>query len=251
MAKGVSLRPCDAVEGGGLLDDEDIRITEARFTMFDYGGKSNAVPALQITMDRMDGTNPIQQYYSMGKATDWTPADDGKSLLPIGKSAQLVRTSNGMLFMESVTNSGFPEDKLLDGDPSVLDGLECHVNRIAIVREGLSSGKDKTVLTVSKIHRLPWEKETPKGKGKGKSTKAASKGNGKDEDEVQAAAMEFVLGVIAENPDGYEKNKLPNEVFKKFDKADPLRGKLVGLVFKDEFLNTGPWKYEGGKLFPA
>ena len=68
---------------------------------------------------------------------------------------------------------------------------------------------------------------------------------------LQAKAMEFVLEVVGANPDGIDKNKLAPAAFEKFPKDDPDRGGIIALIFKDEYLSNGPWKYEGGRLFPA
>lgn len=265
---GVSLKPSNFVEGGGLLDDEDVKITESRFVMFDYGGKAQPVPALMWKLDRMDGSEPISQYWSMGKAVDWIPSDNGKELVPIGRATQLVSNSNGYLLITSVINAGFPESKLAD-DISVFDGMEVHVNRVAAPkREGITSQKENaTILTVSKILAMPGESSkatAQKGKGKTTAAAAATKSKAKSKashkasnDDVSALAMEFVLSLLgdaekmAPYPDGIPKAKLAPEAFAVFPKDDPNRSAIVQLVFNDTFLNEGPWKYEGGKISAA
>lgn len=260
---GVSLKPSDAVAGGGLLDDEDVKIVESKFTMFDYGGKAQPVPALMWKLDRMDGTDPISQYWSMGKALDWIPSDDGKELVPIGRATELIESSNGMLLITSVINAGIPESKLGD-DATIFEGMECHVNRIAApVRKGLNQAEGKTILTVTKIHKLPWEKAaaTPaaKGKGGGKRKPAAGKGKAAaavDDGaaDIDALATEFILGVLANDetmqgfPDGIPKAKLAPECFATLASDDPNRSAIVRKVFDDTFLNAGPWSYTGGKI---
>jgi hypothetical protein len=256
---GVSLKPCDAVEGGGLLDDVDVKITESRFAMFDYGGKAQPVPAIMWKLDAMDGGEPVTQYWSIGKSLDWMPSDDGKELMPIGRATQLVSSSNGMLLLSSLVNAGLPESKL-GADISVLDGMECHVNRVAApVRKGLANQKEnQTILVVTKIHKLPWEKDSgkntskqqPKGSAKSRSA-AKSNSSGPD---TEAVATEFLLSILSDDdimkdyPDGIPKAKLAPVAFSKFAVNDPNRSAVVQLVFKDEFLNSGPWTYSGGKV---
>jgi hypothetical protein len=258
---GVSLKPCDAVEGGGLLDDVDVKIAESRFAMFDYGGKAQPVPAIMWKLDAMDGGEPVTQYWSIGKSLDWMPSDDGKELMPIGRATQLVSGSNGMLLLTSLINSGFPETKL-GADISILDGMECHVNRVAApVRKGLPNQKEnQTILVVTKIHKLPWEKDAPAAAA-GKSKKGSKNGSSgskattaKSTDNAEAVATEFLLGVLSNDdimkdyPDGIPKAKLAPHAFSTFPADDPNRSAVVQLVFKDEFLNSGPWTYSGGKV---
>jgi hypothetical protein len=259
---GVSLKPCDAVEGGGLLDNEDVKVTESRFAMFDYGGKAQPVPAIMWKLDRMDGSAQVIQYWSIGKSTDWMPSDDGKELLPIGKVTELVSSSNGMLLLSSLVNAGLSESKLGE-DISIFDGMECHVNRVAApTRKGMVNQKENaTVLIVSKIHKLPWEKSTKSGSKTTKpksGSKTAKPGKDTTEDkevDIEALATEFVLGILSDGdkmlstyPDGIPKAKLAPEAFAAFPQKDPNRSAIVQILFKDEFLKTGPWKYEGGKI---
>lgn len=259
---GVSLKPSDATKGGGLLDDEDVKVVESKFVMFDYGGKAQPVPALHWKLDAMDGSEPLSQYWSMGKATDWIPSDDGKELVPIGRATQLVESSNGMVLITSAINAGFPESKLGD-DVTIFEGMECHVNRVAAPeRKGMVNRKEnQTILTVSKIHKMPWEKDTTtkKGKAKGKGGgKAAAKEATETSASLEEIATEFILNILSDEermashyPDGIPKAKLAPEAFSVFAVGDPNRSAIVQLVFKDEFLSAGPWKYEGGKVTMA
>jgi hypothetical protein len=266
---GVSLKPSQAVEGGGLLDDVDVKVVEARFAMFDYNGSQQPVPTIKLSLDVMDGSEPIQQYWSVGKSLDWIPSDDGKELVPIGKATQLVTTSNGMILLASLVNAGFPESKI-DEDISVLEGMECHVNRVAAPkREGLNTNnegkkRDNTILTITKIIKYPWDADTktksttkPRAKASSKSKpKTTTKTDTKTESttDVNAAAEAFVLEVLSDDetlqnyPDGIPKAKLIPEALARLKSDDPNRAFIVKKVFEDEFLNSGPWTYEGGKV---
>ena len=256
---GVSFNPKDAVVGGGLLDDEDIKVIKSRFAMFDYNGTQTPAPAIKWVIDRLDGSDPIEQYWTVGKGTDWMPTDDGKGLEPIGRATQLVNSSNGMLLLNSLINAGTPSD-VMGEDISVFDGLECHVNRVAADRKGMdnknSKGRELTVLTVTKIHKAPWDEEKSKSKNK---TKGKGKGKGTDKAEesgptLEEKATEFLIEVLTDPattekyPDGIPKAKLPPLAFSKFPADNPDRSGIVATVFKDEFLSNGPWNYSGGKL---
>jgi hypothetical protein len=254
---GVSLKPSEAVEGGGLLDDVDVKVVEAKFAMFDYNGTATPVPAILLKLDAMDDTEPLLQYFSVGKALDWMPSDDGKELVPIGKATQLVSSSNGMLLLQSIVNAGFPESKLGD-DISVLEGMECHVNRIAApVRKGLTQKEGKTILTITKIHKYPWEDTPSKGKAKSSKGSKVAKAKPKTQEatvDAESATTDFILGVLTNEdtmskyPDGIPKVKLVPEAFSSLKSTDPNRQVIIKKVLEDDFLNAGPWVYESGKL---
>lgn len=247
MPETASFKPSEMGEGGGLLDDVDVTLKECRVCTWDYNGTvPTAVPAIKVVMQLTDGGDTAEQYWSAGSPKDWMPSDDGKKLVAIGKQTVLVRSSNAGILMESILNSGFPEDKLGD-DISVLEGMEAHLMRVpapkrgGLVKKARADGREfeDTILTVSKIHKLPWEK---KGKAKGKATDEAGGGD----EAVKASAEAALMAVLAQHPDGVTKQQIPGLVFKEVDAKDPNRNEVVKLVFTDDFLKVGPWSFEDG-----
>lgn len=250
------LRPSGFSEGGGLLDDVNATVKEARFEIFDYQGKGNAAPSARFTLSLEDGSE-VSQNWSCGKATDWTPSEDGKTLVAIGRATALNRQSNVALLLESIVNSGFPEDRIGD-DITIFEGMEAHFVRVpAPERKGLTKRTDaqgnvieQTVLVVDKIIKLPWEKKASAPKGQAKAPASAPKAparaaaEGEDLTEVASAA---VLEILAENPDGVAKAQLPALLFKKLA-SHPKKAQIMQVAFKNEFLSSGSWTYDKGKL---
>ena len=75
------LAPSSQQEGSGLLDNVDVTFAEVRVVLWDYNGKvSVPVPALKVSMELDDGIAQ-EQYYSLGKATDWQPNEDGTQIV--------------------------------------------------------------------------------------------------------------------------------------------------------------------------
>ena len=266
MSQAASLNPDQFSEGGGLIDDVDVTLVKARFVAFDYNGKSadGDVPCLKVDIQTED--DEIEQYYSMGKLVDWLPSDDGKQLLSVGSATAIRLTSNGGIFLRTLVDAGFPADKLGE-DISVLDGLEAHMMQIPEpTRSGIKKTKEqeekekkfgpKTILTVTAINKLPWEKAKTKKKpgkaaktAKPKTTKKTKKeeadtGSG----DVESKVAEFILGLLAEEGAAAKKD-LPAKIFADF-KEDPDKSAMVKLAFDDEFLEAGPWAYEDGTLLP-
>jgi hypothetical protein len=58
----VSFKPESFVDGGALLDDVNLTITDARFIMGDYDGKMmEKVPMLQLIVGRGGRSHPVLQ----------------------------------------------------------------------------------------------------------------------------------------------------------------------------------------------
>ena len=255
MSPAVSLNPEDFTEGGGLIDDIDVILKENVFDMFDYNGTVQpGVPSLKITMDH-EGDDVVQ-YYSMGSANDWLPSEDGKQLIAVGKAQNIRLSSNGGIFLKSLIDAGFPADKLSD-DISILDGLQAHVIRVpAPKRPGLEKKEKKyedTILIVSEIKALPWEKKTPKGapgKAAGKATAAGKKSPAKKEEtsegDVSEEATNAILTILAD-AGSITKKELPGVLFKA-EKDNPSRNDIIKMAFDEDFLSGGPWGYADGVL---
>lgn len=254
-----SLNPEDFIEGGGLYDDVDATITEAIFVEWDYNGKMpTSSPALKITFDipalaeDEDDYEGTEEYWSAGSAQNWVPSKDGKSLYKVGTASQLAKDSNASIFLKYLRDAERKFGKLLaEGDISVLDGTQVHLQRFpAPERKGLAkkeSKYEKTILLVSEVKAMPGEeaasgKKSTKSKGKGK------KDTPKDTGDVDVAeiAQDFVIGLLAEKTE-IESKKLPTEALKHF-KKDPNVKAIVGLMATPDFLNDGPWEYANGMV---
>jgi len=244
-------------EGGGLLNDVDVTWETARVKMWDYNGNiPTAVPALCLTLVDEDGEKH-EQYYSVGDAKNWAPSSDGKRLMPTGSTTAVVGTSNAGILMASLVNAGFPEGEMGE-DLSVFDGLKCHMIQVpAPKRGGLAIRKrddgrsfEPTILTVDKIISRPGEK---KGSGTGGGKGKASTGGGSaPAADVEEKAQEIVLEILGAegNEDGVVKSQLPKLAFDLLKSDTKMRGPVVQLLAKDEFLGDSerPWVYADGKV---
>lgn len=238
--KGVSLKPSDQVEGGGLLDNVDCLWKEVRFEMFDYGGTQAETPALRVTIAPEDG-GEVDQYWSCGQAKDWNPSKDGKSLIPVGEAKGLNKSSNASILFQSLIKANFPEDKIGD-DVSVFEGMRAHMIRVpAPKRGGLPSTKkredgrefEKTILVVDKILSLPGEEK--------------AEGKPKADGKLADTTAEAIVAILSENPKGMDKMKLIGALFTHLKKGGMGIADVnaaTRLVREDAV--DGPWKVEGG-----
>jgi hypothetical protein len=247
--QSAGLKPSQFVEGGGLVSDIDVVFQEVAFVMWDYDGKiPQANPAIKVKMVEEEGTEH-EQYWSSGNSKDWVASEDGKKLVAVGSSSGINSGSNAGILLTSIVNAGFPEDKIGD-DIKIFQGMRCHVIRQAapkrnIVRAPRADGRtyEDTVLVVSKIHQLPWEK---KGAAPGKTITTATSAAASDGD-LSEKATGVVMEILASEGKAIPKQQLVTKVFQHV-KTDPDRNKLVQLVHKDEFLSNGPWSYDKGMV---
>ena len=244
MGKAASLRRSDFGDGGGLIDNVDVRWESARFAIWDYDGHGPDTPALKVDMIVGDTGEEATQYYSAGKLSDWEPSEDGTRILAVGKATKLNRGANISILLDSLVEAGFPEEEM-DADCTVFDGLECHMVRVpAPKRPGLAPKLDdkgnervSTILVVDKVYGRGEEKSEVKGS----ESVVEEKGNG-----VSEKATETVMEILLENQDGMKKKDLAGKIFQVL-KKDPNRNEVVQLCYDDVFLGNGPWNYDKKK----
>lgn len=246
--EGASLRPSDAVEGGGLLDNVDVTWEEVRFQDWDYNGTQPKAPALKVTMRLEDG-DLAEQYFSCGKIAtdDYKIANEGTRLDKKGKTARpLSKSSNFIILMQSLVTADFPEDKM-GVDCTIFEGMECHMVRVKeLERKGLSprapraDGRvfDRTNFVVDKILKFPWDK------------KAAAEKKDAAGDAVAEKATQGIKDVLKKNPKGLDPKKLAGQVFN-LTKSMPAAQLAAKTDFLTEGAIEGNWGFEDGMVTPA
>lgn len=261
MTNAISFNPENFNEGGaGLIDDVDLIVKQARFGQFDYGPTGKR-PALIFAFVTDEGES-MEEPYSVGKATDWMPSDDGKQLLAIGQANGLHVSSKAGMFLKALVEIGFPGEKLGD-DISILDGLKAHFIRVPDPeRKGLQKTEKQlerekkygppTTLLPSAIVSLPWEKTkpvgAPKAAGKPKSAPKTEAAPAADEGDIESNATNAVLAVLTDAGGEIKIQQLPGKILAKL--------KELGIEAKEQtptlrkavdanFLKAGPWVYDG------
>lgn len=260
----MSFKPSTFAVGGGLLDDVDVVVKEAKITMFDYNGtRPDAVPSIEFTLGVKDGEDMIQNW-TVGKSSDWMPSEDGKKLVGIGKATQINANSNGAILLKSIVDAGFPETKIADSI-DCFAGMEGHVMRVPAPKRNMAAkapradGKvyEDTILTFASITKLPWEAKAKAAAGKVPAAKATTKpapapepaqedGGEVEEGSLEERVQGLLLEILSENPSGVKKQALPGLIFKKVGATDPDRAPMLQIAFRDEFLKSGPWTYDKG-----
>lgn len=247
MGQVISVKPSTFAEGGALLDDADVVFQGARFTMYDYGGKSpDKVPVLAVGMV-VDGEDEVhEQYYSVGGKNDFAPSEDGRSLMATGAKSSVVKGSNFGEFMQSLVAAGFPESQMKDEDIGFLNGVHAHMKRKALDRKGFDNAgkKEQTTLLVERLLGEVKAKGGAKG-GAGTQGKSA---------EVDVELAEFtgnvIVVILANNNGTVAKKDLLGHVLKQEEvKAHPKKANVIKLVTSDEFLGgIRGVAYADGKL---
>lgn len=244
----VSFNPETFVDGGGLVDDSDGTFTNFRWMMADLrlikqgidptkGG--NPTPYLHADMEVNGET--YENWWSAGGSQFYEPSADGKQLKAKSTATGIRQNSNVGIFFESLANCGYPPDRMGE-DISVLDGIQAHFLRVpepdrkGLKRPVAEPGREKTVLTFTKIIKMPWE-TGKKAASKGKAPAAA---DGLDEEVVN-----MILTSLADNHEGVAKKELIKQVVSGFDSSK--KSAALKFVNDDTWLKERPeWNYEDG-----
>jgi hypothetical protein len=261
----ISLKPSDQ-QSGGILDDVDVVIQSALFTTFDYNGQTEPGLSLKVIFVEKDGKE-TEQHFSAGKLEHMVPTADGRGVeAAVGSNKTgLNDNCNAALFLKSIVDMGFPEDKIDEAGSSteVFEGTNVHLNAVAQKkRAGLAAHDDKvrTILLVTKINEFPWESgqeapasTKPAAKGKlatvpskapaAKANAAPATNGGADLDDEAAAA---ILQVLEAEGGAVTKKMLGMKVFRVLGQS-PNRSPILNLCGSDDFLGQegAPWQFDG------
>lgn len=258
----ISLLPSEMVQGG-LIDDLNVTIKSASFTIFDYQGKAEPRVCLRLELeDEEDGIH--EQFYSAADPKHFAPSADGNGIVAVGEKGALNKGSNFEQFMVSLINAGFPEAKLREGATGMV-GTKVHVVRKAQPQRGgiiRQEGQGQaTILLVDQVLELPGEGKKGAAKtskanvpvankpaAKASAPAAASTDNGVDDD-LRAIVME----ALEAKPEGYAPKGLVPVVFKKA--TGPNKKAMTARVVQEEFLAAGAeeglWQFDGETVTPA
>jgi hypothetical protein len=283
---GFNLNP-DTFTQGGLLDDVDVTIKQARFVMYDYNGKMpEAVLALELVIEDADGNEEVV-YQAAGKETtkSFDPSEDGLTVVPKFEGATMKQNSNLALFLQSLRNAGFPDEDIQNGMMDCLDGLNVHVRRVTQERKGMiqtgpNAGKAQQTLLVENINSYPGEspaqpkRSAPAGRsaaparptgGRGAqsasatpSARTAGRANGKAaaaqsepaevSQEVIDKTIDLIGEVLAKNNGQLAMAALSGKLFQAA-KSDPDREAIVNLAWDQEFLGSSDkWSFDGATI---
>jgi hypothetical protein len=257
QAAGISFDPTTFVEGG-LIDDFDGVVTEARFVLWDYDGKvQEPVLALRLTIQTDASEAPVVQHYSAGDTKYFVPSEDGTMLLPVGSKTAMNSNTNTAQLLSALVNAGFDRNVMAQaGNILFLEGVNAHWQRVAQPkRTGLTFNspeggqqRDKTVLLPVKLLG------TAKAGGAAKATAAktaapkaaaaapkaaaapAPAAAAAGSDDLDEKLQPIVMGIIAESGPT-TKQKLSAAVFKAMN-GDGDRNKGMKRVAEQSYIDA-------------
>lgn len=263
-----SLNPADFAQGG-ILDDVDVTIVGSRVTSEAPDGYTSDKPMcfLELMLQEEGNENPTAQSFSAGDLKRIMPSEDGLHFELAPGVAGLNQNTNAAMFLRSLLDHSFPVDKLSAGDVSVMVGLICHVNRIPQPkRSGLAQKegeRERTVLVVTAIHKMPWDKPGTKTatatkaptsiKAPTGAVPAAAPAGDVDIDEL---AVETLKSILAGNGGKVKKTMIAMKSLKVMDKTDPYRAAVMEKLADDSeggFLQTEGmgWEFDGETVSAA
>lgn len=259
---GVSLNP-DTFTKGGLVQDVDVEIIGGSYTLEPPEGYTQRDRVfVELELKVLDDDSEVTQYWSAGKNTDFTPSDDGMTLVPTGSKGALNDNSNFSIFIQNLCNCQFPKSALTD-KLDCLFGTQVHVVRIpAPEREGLpgKGGPDQKksyILVPNKLIKLPGEKAKAKGgarKGAAAATAAqpaAAAAAAESDMDITSEALVAVAEIMAA---GVAKPlpMLKADVVRRHIKTPAaLRNQIVAMAGDAEWLASQGFAVENGVVQPT
>lgn len=142
---GVASSLPDEMIAGGLMDDFDGTMNNARFVPWDYNGTlDHDILAVAIDITPEEG-EMFTQHYSAGDLDNFVPSKDGINpvqegdedptgpfAVRVGKKEGLSNNSNYATFMMAALEAGLPRERVVaaGGALSFFDGISAHFNRV-------------------------------------------------------------------------------------------------------------------------
>lgn len=255
-----SLLP-DEMVSGGLADDFDGVVREARYAPFDYNGTiEEPVLAVRLKIERLgldagadDDDRFIEQYWSAGSMDHFRPSMDGKEptsgrgmemeagvyAIRVGTRTALANNTNTAQLMRSLLDAQFPRDKF-SPDVRFMEGVKGHWNRLPPDKKG-GQFKDQTPEQAAKASKRDvlcltrFDGIEAAGKVAGAATPTAAKSTGSGG--VDAKLVEIVKSVVKPGAAAIKKTALSGAVLKAA-KGDKDVNAMVKRVTTTDFLES-------------
>jgi len=216
---------------GTVLSEADVEIIAAKCTWFDYRGKRDAVPAVQIDFKASNG-EVYEQFYKVGEDADYKPTTDGKQFDLLTDREKIHERSKFGIFMEAFFKAGFPRNRVNNSDIGFMVGTRGHVHQEVVKYTGGGDIADSNVLVFDKVTGLPGEGRAATG----------SSGTADDSDEA-VMATEILKGILKENDGSIERKSLLPKVIRDetYKGLEPkgLKTAVLNLIKTDEFIMGG------------
>jgi hypothetical protein len=237
----ISLNPKTFVSGG-LLNDVDVEIVEARYALFDYQGTVDAAnmrTALRLQMRTLDGSQEATEHLTLGATGDFVPndSDGGLTLRPLSGKTSLTKRSKLYFFLQSLTDAGADMSRLDNGRADELEGLKFHFVRkpmpdmggLEVTRRGKNPDQAIEYIHVTKLIEWPAKKAAP-------SAQAPAAASGGPSPEAEAAATEILMELAKP---GMTLQRLGMEAMKRSAKLDvKLRNQISRLLVNEQWLSN-------------
>jgi hypothetical protein len=245
-----SLAPSDA--SAGLIDDFDGTVVSMRAVTFDYKGKADKIPAIELKV-QPDGEDEFTDYYKMGDLKNWMPTADGMGFTPLTEKGKFSAKCKGMILMKSLTDAGFDEEKLRGADLNVVDGMKFHFVRVEAPEYAGFEKKSKKLGPDGKPYKdtfIVFEKmlsEPAISPTTATAAPATDPNQGVPLEMVKIVTNGLVEEIIKKAGGKVEQKAMAAAAFKQIPMNDPNRNVMLNFLMKPDFLKE-TFNLEGGIL---
>ena len=247
---------------GGLADDFDGVVREARYAPFDYNGSiQDPVLSVRLKIERFgvdagadDDDRFVTQNWSAGNLEQFRPSMDGKNPTPgvgmeiepgvyairVGERTALNNNTNTAQLMRSLLDAQVPREKF-NPDIRFIEGLKGHWNRLPPDKKG-GQFKDQTPEQAAKssrrdvlcLTRFDGFDAPTAGKPNGQAGKPTTAGTSAS---VDAKLVEIVKAALKPGAPAIKKTALSGAVLKAA-KGDKDVNAMVKRVTTTDFLES-------------
>jgi hypothetical protein len=258
----VSFMPEAWQEGGGLWNNVDVRFTNCRFeSEWTAGGKRQASPAFVSDLVFIDDASVNEAGWSLGSTKDYQASADGVKPAATGDYVvgAAARKSSNFYFLVTSMIEALPDatkaedmERILgEGAASAWNGMEAHIIRQTVEREGLEKKKnaqgkemDFTVPVIDSILKVPGGKKAAPGT---KTPAKAGAKAGAEAPNMDEAARAKVNEVLDANGGSMIRTALAQAAFKATADAK-LKQPLAKLIYEKAWLTAqseaGGWTFD-------
>ena len=264
MSKRAASALPDDMVAGGLADDFDGVIREARYVEWDYDGTKDLSLFLRLKIERqekglLEDEKVVLQHYSAGALSFFRPSLDGEGnqlvaegyfAWPVGDKEKLVNTTNQAQFMRSVVEAGFPKAKFA-ADIRFLENVKGHFNRLppdkkpGVIKnqteEERKKAEGRTILCITRFDGFEGNASPSSGATatssapatSSPSTASASNGSG----DLDARIIEVLKAKVAVDSTT-KKTALAGIVVNELKNDKAIVGKATKRVVENDFLDN-------------
>lgn len=256
---GPSLNPKNMTTGT-FLEEGQYTFRNARYCVFDYGGRAEPALAFGAVLVGSDGSEN-EQYWSAGALDRFKPSKDGLTpaadnegpyLCAVGNATELNKGTNFGILQVSLLNGGYPENRLDAAEGNITQvyeglvaaiGLQAQPQRNIPGQTAPAEGRGpRQVPVINRVITLPGEAPAQSGAAASTAPQGTNGTAGGDE-ALEAEVVGFLIEKLSAGP--MERPALMTAAYQNWKVAARRQAAMAILNVPEKIAALGVAKVEG------